>query len=288
MEKECEICGVFFEARRSNQKYCPECSRKSGREKIRMQKNIKKSINRCGTGMTRKPQENRCKNCGCDFTTYEWHPGECKRDFCSSKCRIEYVIKHTTCATCQKPMTDTDDQHDPHGHLWFCSEECKEKHHWKVAREQGLVKTCPECGKEFIKNTKFCGRDCYLAYQKKHGYQREQNQQTVVRHCMVCNKVFDCHVDQMMFPLCSDACKEQHRLSIKRKAEQKEQAKRNADLLKQQKYIEKNGLCSICRTSYVDCERMQSNFRMSPKGSVFKGSVVVKCPKFTGKKGKAC
>ena len=50
---------------------------------------------------------------------------------------------------------------------------------------------------------------------------------------------------------------------------------------KLQKYIQKNGLCSICKTSYVDCERMQSNFRCYPKGSSCKGNLVIKCPKFT-------
>ena len=49
---------------------------------------------------------------------------------------------------------------------------------------------------------------------------------------------------------------------------------------KQKKYIEENGLCSICKTSYKDCERQQSNFTASPEGSVFQGSLVVKCPKF--------
>ena len=51
--------------------------------------------------------------------------------------------------------------------------------------------------------------------------------------------------------------------------------------MKEQKYIEENGLCSICRTSYKDCERMSSNYTASPKGSVFRGNLVIKCPKFS-------
>ena len=54
---------------------------------------------------------------------------------------------------------------------------------------------------------------------------------------------------------------------------------------KEQEYINKNGLCSICKTSYVDCERMQSNFRCYPKGSSCKGNLVIKCPKFTKQRG---
>ena len=60
----------------------------------------------------------------------------------------------------------------------------------------------------------------------------------------------------------------------------KEKQKKQAEE-KLQKYIQKNGLCSICKTSYVDCERMQSNFRCYPKGSSCKGNLVIKCPKFT-------
>ena len=50
---------------------------------------------------------------------------------------------------------------------------------------------------------------------------------------------------------------------------------------KEQKYIEENGLCSICKTSYKDCERMKSDYTASPKGSVFHGNLVIKCPKFS-------
>ena len=49
---------------------------------------------------------------------------------------------------------------------------------------------------------------------------------------------------------------------------------------KEEQYIQKNGLCSICRTSYKNCERLLSNFTASPKGAVFKGSIVIECPKF--------
>ena len=54
----------------------------------------------------------------------------------------------------------------------------------------------------------------------------------------------------------------------------------------EEKYVAENGLCSICRTSYKDCERMQSNYTASPKGSVFSGSLVIKCPMYTSRKKK--
>ena len=70
---------------------------------------------------------------------------------------------------------------------------------------------------------------------------------------------------------------------IKKKKEEKLQQEKLVEkrTSKEQKYIEENGLCSICKTSYKDCERMSSNYTASPKGSVFRGNLVIKCPKFS-------
>ena len=68
---------------------------------------------------------------------------------------------------------------------------------------------------------------------------------------------------------------------MEKEKQQKQEEQMKLEKKKEQKYINKNGLCSICKTSYVDCERMQSNFRCYPKGSSCKGNLVIKCPKFT-------
>lgn len=86
----------------------------------------------------------------------------------------------------------------------------------------------------------------------------------------------------MVHPLCSDKCEERFKKMQKIKKEKLQQEKMlEKRSSKEQKYIEENGLCSICRTSYKDCERMSSNYTASPKGSVFRGNLVIKCPKFS-------
>lgn len=48
-------------------------------------------------------------------------------------------------------------------------------------------------------------------------------------------------------------------------------------------YLMANGLCSVCTTSYTKCERMQTEFRVPPKGVWYKNSKVIRCPKFAAK-----
>lgn len=47
-EKECEACGVFFIASRSNVKYCPNCSPHSVHVKRRIEKQMQKNIQKYG------------------------------------------------------------------------------------------------------------------------------------------------------------------------------------------------------------------------------------------------
>lgn len=271
LEKECEICGVWFTASRKTQKYCPECGKHPEREKIRLRKNLQESIYRCGTGRKREEVTCVCRNCGKEFKTYNKVP------FCSDSCKIEYAIKSTTCAFCGKKMTDTDDQRYMSGRPWYCSETCKDNYRWKRAIENGEVKTCPECGKPFIeKERTYCSMTCYKKHLAKHGVKRVP--QTVKKRCIVCGKVFDCSVDGLMNPVCSRECAS---ILDKRNRKKADSEKKDLSQKKRKEYIESNGLCGICRTSYKDCERLQSNFTASPEGSCFSGSLVIKCPKFT-------
>lgn len=95
---------------------------------------------------------------------------------------------------------------------------------------------------------------------------------------------FSCPVSNMFsteYSFCSLECEKKFPDIIARKEKLKKEKQKKQAEGKLQKYIQKNGLCSICKTSYVDCERMQSNFRCYPKGSSCKGNLVIKCPKFT-------
>ena len=157
-----------------------------------------------------------------------------------------------------------------------------EQQKWAVARNNGTIKICPECGGEFIKDSKFCSRKCYLQFVKKP---QKRTVNTVRMKCMVCEKEFQCPVTNTTFPVCSDSCVEEHKKKIKQEREKieakKKQEREEKKKAQQQKFIEENGLCSICKTSYMDCERMQTNFHISPKGASFQNGKVMRCPKFT-------
>ena len=283
-EKECEICGIWYTPSRKNQKYCPDCRNHSDQKKRNMNENIRISIAKYGTGRPPEKIENVCKYCGKEYITY----GRSK-PFCSDKCRVNYHIENTYCCNCGKPMLETDDQRDMNGHNWCCSEKCKAEWEWKTARRNGFIGTCLECGKEFInrKNKTFCSVPCYRNFVKS-GKKIVKPITYVERKCNVCGKIFSCEADKSFMSYCSEQCHEKYlkmeseiRIRNKKELEQKQQELAEA---KERKYIEENGLCSMCRTSYKDCERMQSNFRYSPKGTVFKGAVVIKCPKYSCRK----
>lgn len=311
-EKECEVCGAFFTPLRANTKYCPDCRNHATQKLRQMEYQTQRNIRTYGCTRKIEPITCTCEYCGKDFSAY----GK-EKDFCSVSCAVKYRIAHTTCAYCRKPMTETEDIRDVMGKNWYCCNECREKAAWRYARAEGKVKICPNCGKEFIKDAVYCSKDCYLQYIHKQSAKRqalrdagqkecpicgkklsanriycspecrkkqERKEPHSVRTCEICGKEFDCPASRMLHPLCSDTCRS---LFEEKKAELKKIRKtvaadklREQKLKKQQKYIKENGLCSICKTSYKDCERLQSNFTASPEGSVFQGSLVIRCPKF--------
>lgn len=275
-EKECEICGAFFTQTRSTQKYCPECRKNSYNANRKMNGHIKASIRKYGMGHPVREYHNTCLNCGKEFVSYKY-----EKEYCCGSCREQHHIKNTFCEFCGKPMTETQDQYDTNGHAWLCSDECREALAWKIARENGTVKTCPQCGKEYIKNTKYCSRECYLAYSRTHEREKKPDQ-TVMEQCIVCGKDFECSVKRLAIPLCSDKCAEKYHLRCEQRRKEIEEAKKRKNEEQVKKKKKEEGLCLSCKTSYKDCERMSSGFTASPKGSVFKGSIVIKCPKYKG------
>lgn len=281
MEKECQICGVFFDTDKSIQKYCPECGKDTRRAKKDLDYHMRESLYRCGTGRTKQAQNNTCNQCHKIFITYEWNPGEFTRDFCSKKCREEYHIAHTFCRQCEKPMLETDDQRDMYGKNWFCSDSCREEFEWEIARKNGMIKNCPVCGKEFIKKTTYCSRACYLIAPKK-----VKPPEMKIEICAVCGRFFKRPMTkEIITPLCSGECRNIYRLQEEREAlERKELERKKLEEKPKNKledFIKENGMCGICMTPYPDCERMQTNFRMSPKGAYFENGKIIRCPKFT-------
>ena len=243
-QKECEICGVWFTPSRSSQKYCPECGKDSTKAWRDLHKHMQYSVARVGTGRPVSKTEVECKYCHKTFTCYNGVTSA----YCSKACEAADRIQNTFCACCGKPMLETDDQRDTGWHNWYCSAECEALHKDK----------------------------------EPHAY----------KNCVICHKTFFCPASEMMAPLCSDSCRQEYNRKQEQNKKKAKQIKMvSAAELKakkkaaaEKKYIAENGLCSICRTSYKDCERMQSNYTASPKGAVFSGSLVIKCPKYTAKK----
>ena len=311
-EKECEACGIWFTPSRSNVKYCPNCRTHSDQIVRQMERNTQRNIDRYGYGQKTKKIQNVCKECGKIFISY-LQP----KNYCSKQCGEKYRIKHTTCAYCGKLMTKTEDIRDMMGKPWFCSHECEENKKWEIAIQDGKVNTCPNCGKEFIKKGTYCSQGCYQEFMRKKKAETERRKAAglklcpvcwkefsgneiccsseclqkkkeaephAMRKCSTCGKVFSCPVSDMAsveYSFCSLECEKKFSDIIARKEKLKKEKQKKQAEEKLQKYIQKNGLCSICKTSYVDCERMQSGFRCYPKGSSCKGNLVIKCPKFT-------
>lgn len=319
-EKECEICGAWFAPNRSNQKYCPECGKDSTRAWRTLNKRMRYSVARAGTGRPVSKTEKECEYCHKTFICYNGITSA----YCSKACELADKIQKTKCAYCGKPMLETDDRRDVPSYNWYCSPECREKNMFRIARENGTLKTCPNCGKEFYKNSVYCSNECYLedrerkkkhtAYLKEKGLKvcaecgkefsgatkfcsekcavsHKAKEPHVYKECVICKKMFLCPASEMTLPLCSDKCSQEydHRKALKKQQKKMmatEAFKEKKRAAAEEKYVAENGLCSICRTSYKNCERMQSNYTASPEGSVFSGSLVIKCPKYTSRKKK--
>lgn len=193
MEKECQICGVFFTPSRKNQKYCPACGPHSESKRMQMARNFSRSVQKYGTGRPVEPIQNVCLNCGKNFKSWIY-----PKKFCSPECDRNFVEKHTSCAFCKKPYLDVENP-APIGRTWFCSEECKTKTERESAKNKGLLSSCQYCGKEVI-GKKFCNRACYMAAVKQ-GWKPEPVK-IRPRYCKNCGKEFPEHYDGYCSPEC--------------------------------------------------------------------------------------
>lgn len=275
---------------RRTQKYCPDCGRHPEHARRQLEKHLSESIARCGTGHPNTPIENECAYCHKMFHTYKY-----TKTFCSSKCQHNYNVEHTTCQICGKPMIETSDRKITYP--WLCSDKCKQTYRWQAAEKNHAVHICQHCGKKFIKTgpATFCNNDCYQAAVKAGWRPRQKQKRSLI--CPICRTLFT--EGSGFGRYCSDACRQKgwKKQAALNKKFREEQTRQQSQLLQKEQhqkeqqasyenYIKRNGLCSICRTAYMDCERMSSEFRMSPKGAMFQGSIIVKCPKYTPPKKK--
>lgn len=277
-QKECEICGIFFEAERKNRKYCDTCRKKP--EKARMQ--IEKAVMRSKyfTQDAYAPVTLTCSECGKKFTgPAKWASKAIV--YCSDKCR-------------KGERTENADRKPP-------------KMLYRISTEPrpigNATATCKYCGKEFrykenkssyIKEQrKFCSQECSVRYRKEESAKKMASGDITLT-CKACGKEFTLHKDKPVYintlpSCCSDECRRElskksgirggqmTRDAAKKQEHVKEKARK--EILKRD--VEENGLCAYCRTPYTDCERMQSSFRVIPKDAKFNmNGKIISCPKF--------
>ena len=174
MQKECEICGVFFEAKMQTRKYCDNCQNHAGKKKIAYNDAVRQSKLRMGE-FEKIPYDIVCEKCGKKYIAIpgkEWKATAPRQShykiFCSKKCRNAFILEEYKCKTCGKSLKDTDycdiDKARSYNDL-YCSLECE-------AADKGWEKICANCGKIFIranrKETNYCSRECYIEYQKRN------------------------------------------------------------------------------------------------------------------------
>ena len=252
MEKECEICGAIFEAVKATRQYCDKCQKHSTRARQKMEINLRMSRSRLGDDMF--PVNAKCIECGKEMQIpKKW--AEKTQIFCSQKCREKYRMSYMP-SRIKKPA---------------------------------LKAVCKMCGKEFEGKRTFCSQECYAAYLKQNEKQKKVVGDISLT-CKVCGKEFIVHKEKPVYPetlpkCCSDECRREASRFGGIKGGQVSQAgkQKREELLAKEKRREylTNGLCAYCRTSYTDCERMQTEFRVIPEGARFNRSgKIIECPKF--------
>ena len=287
MEKCCDICGKYFETSNRNRKLCEDCSKDQN-----ARRNMNWAIERSKrTYQEPKTEKFTCFICGKEFVTIrKLLLTKDHHVFCREGCLNEYKKETASCIECGKLIKGSEGEagyDSGNWHTWFCCKACKEEHDRKIKLENGWRdRKCAYCGKTFFKKEgTFCCKECYNSAVKE-GWRPDVPTKMVytgLEKCRVCGKVtkrtyYGKQPDGLNTCICSDECakKEREKFSLERKKQR--------ELEKEQKKLEsiqENGLCIYCKTPYPDCERMQSNFRIIPKGARYNGNgVLVECPKY--------
>lgn len=319
-EKECEICGAIFVVTQHNRKYCDKCRTHPETEKRHLARAYHDSYKRfrdienpelvkvacayCGKEKTTlakaaksiyfcsndckvafNKEHDVCKCCGKSLKDSKFYDGiHWDTQFCDQGCRDTYLRKCAenekshgwgkysmihVCEGCGKPFIRNDKN------ARFCSQECfKEAQSRKKAARLLIVKECPYCKKTFSSETDktFCSKECYMAAVKE-GWksdaslrweaQRKKEQEETQKEREERQK---------------EKQKERERAKEERQKERERAKKEKSEKVKPK---EGEQLCATCKVSYKDCERMQSNFRILPKGAHYNSAgVLTVCPKY--------
>ena len=124
--KKCEICDDEFETKYSHQKYCEKC----GKDPDKMRDEYNRSDARMYWNS--KPND-------IDMTKYKHICITCDKEYlspygfagnCSDSCKKEYKIKTARCSGCGANLSE----HGNNTGKGFCSEDCKQKNHYKIKK----------------------------------------------------------------------------------------------------------------------------------------------------------
>lgn len=307
IEKECPICGTRFMTANKNRLYCDECRIHPEQKRRQLEESIdtiRKIV------YTPNLATYNCEYCGKEHTIPKnllykvkisdrtsWDGND--HFFCCIEHLEAYKHEHSTCSNCGKSLQGCTYQFSSSRPNNYCCAECETEHQFKLAEAENKVCTCQQCGNRFISKRSvayFCSKECSTAAIKagwrspltiERKKAAEEAKVEVELTCAECgtrftkvyrNKNAAIQEQKMQIPhFCSKTCDKSWWYKERERAKERKQKAAEA-----KKNLPIKSLCSNCKTCYKDCERMQSNFRISPKGARYNSEgILIECPKYT-------
>lgn len=318
-EKECPICGVFFNTPTKIRKYCDKCAKNATRkakkaewEVIRSKKEnptvrlISYVCELCGKEHTVETKYlTKLKICGSSRSSWD----EEDHYYCCEQHADQARHDHATCSNCGKILKGTSYSYSPYREHNYCSAECEYIHKDAMATYKGWKHQCQNCGKEFIRKVGkgkayFCSKECTLEAKKKgwispeakdRQSERLLNQVQIKYTCSQCGREYiqaykdtvQAFLDKDEHHFCTKDCRKKYFDEMRREAKRQTREEREAAAAKAAERAPDEPLCATCRTPYKQCERMKSDFRILPEGAHYDNKgILVECPKYTGRKEK--
>ena len=308
-EKECPICGAFFTTKTKIRKYCDKCIDQSGHKAEKANRELARSKREhdpakvitykcelCGREHTIETKYlSKVKICGSSRSSWD---GE-DHYYCCSEHADQARHDHATCGNCGKLLKGCDYSYSPYREFNYCCKECEEEH--KLSIKKIYKHLCINCGKEFTRNVAkayFCSRECsnearkagWISPESRSKKVQELLRQVQVKYkCDNCNKIFyktysndaDAYIDSANHHFCKKACRDAYLDKVCKAAKAEKQKAKEAALQKKSQRKDNEPLCTTCKVSYKNCERMQSNFTILPRGAHYNSNgIVVECPKY--------
>lgn len=202
-EKECRVCGIWFQAKTERRQLCDSCQKNSAKAQAEIDNAIHESKRRLGELPSQQYYACQCQYCGKEFHSY----GRAKL-FCSAECAQEHSIRTAVCPICEKQLYPLGIYVKSGSKC--CSKECNEERRLRAARAKGKTANCRVCTKEFIQKNdwdEFCCKEC----EASHLLDTARRQGRTAR-CKACGKEF---VREFRYKdTCSAACDAVYRKSV--------------------------------------------------------------------------